>query len=196
LWGFNDRGQLGQFNTINRSTPTVFGTPQNYFWKKIACGYTHTIALNSNGTLWSWGLNTYGQLGLSDLTNRISPVQIGTLSNWNQIACGQFYTAAINSLGQLYTWGANEFGQQGNFASLTYPVQRSTTDRNYTGVVTNKDNTLFTKNDSTTWSVGNNSFGALGLNNTAAQILPIQIGTINNVSKIDTKNYSSIIFTK
>ena len=76
-------------------------------------------------TLWSWGNNSYGQLGLGDFTHRSSPVQVGTLTNWSKIAGGGNHSLAIKTDGTLWTWGYNRFGQLG-LGDTTYrssPVQ-------------------------------------------------------------------------
>jgi hypothetical protein len=82
-------------------------------------------AIQSNGTLWSWGNNSWGQLGLNDVTHRSSPVQVGALSVWTQIACGYFNAFAVTSLGTLWSWGINSFGQLGssNTTHRSSPVQ-------------------------------------------------------------------------
>jgi alpha-tubulin suppressor-like RCC1 family protein len=55
-------------------------------WSQLAFGYYHTIALKTDGTLWSWGANERGQLGENDRVYRSSPVQVGTDTNWYDIA--------------------------------------------------------------------------------------------------------------
>jgi len=89
------------------------------------------MAVQSNGTLWAWGNNSYGQLGLGDLTHRSSLTQIGTTSNWSRVACGYTHTAAIQSNGTLWAWGTNSYGQlgQGNFTNTSSPVQVGTISR-------------------------------------------------------------------
>jgi len=94
-WGRNAYGQLGVNNTTTRSTPvtTLLGGTN---WKSIAGGDLHTIALKTDGTLWSWGLGSFGQLGVNNTTNRSTPVT--TLlggSNWKSIAGGGYHTIAI-----------------------------------------------------------------------------------------------------
>jgi alpha-tubulin suppressor-like RCC1 family protein len=70
-------------------------------------------AIQSNGTLWMWGNNSFGQLGVGSAgTNIISPVQVGSLSSWLQIRCG-FSARALQSDGTLWSWGNNSWGQLG-----------------------------------------------------------------------------------
>ncbi|CAB4122862.1 Regulator of chromosome condensation (RCC1) repeat [uncultured Caudovirales phage] len=64
-WGDNDYGQLGNNDTsyLNRSSPVQVGVLTN--WQQISAGWTHTVAVKTDGTLWAWGSNWYGQLGVT-----------------------------------------------------------------------------------------------------------------------------------
>jgi alpha-tubulin suppressor-like RCC1 family protein len=66
-------------------------------WKQVsaALNVNSTAAVKTNGTLWSWGVNNYGQLGLSDIVHRSSPVQVGSLTTWNQVSIGNFTVAKV-----------------------------------------------------------------------------------------------------
>jgi hypothetical protein len=81
-----------------------------------------------NGRLYSWGYNDLGQLGLSDTTDRSSPVQVGSASNWTKISTGTRHSLATQSNGSLWGWGFNSFGQLGlsNSTSIYSPVQVTT----------------------------------------------------------------------
>lgn len=124
-WGYNANGQLGDNTNVDKSSPVqtvVFGTS----WKMVACGYNHTIATKTDGTLWCWGHNSYGQLGENTLTHRSSPVQtISYGTNWKQVSAMFYQTAAVKTDGTLWTWGVNDNGQLGdNTASRrSSPVQ-------------------------------------------------------------------------
>ena len=102
-WGVQSSAVLGQnltFN-INRSSPTQVGD-FNTSWSDtiISVGSSHTMARKSNGTLWSWGVNTYGQLGSGTTLNRSSPVQVGTLNNWKLVSAGNIHTVLIKEYTQ------------------------------------------------------------------------------------------------
>ena len=95
-WGYNNYGQLGTGNQTSYSSPVQVGSLTD--WNQISAGAYHTIATKTDGTLWAWGHNFYQQLGLGglgDITNRSSPVQVGTLTDWNLIACGRWNTISI-----------------------------------------------------------------------------------------------------
>ena len=76
-------------------------------------GKNFTIALKENGTVWSYGLNTNGQLGLGDNENRIEPIQIENLNNIKEISAGYSHSLALTKQGEVYAWGANINGQIG-----------------------------------------------------------------------------------
>lgn len=113
-WGYNYYGQLGRGtngNGTNLLVPTQIGTDTN--WVTVTGGEFFTLATKSNGTLWSTGKNTNGQLGINNLVDQNTFQQVGTDTDWNKIACGRSHSLAIKSNGTLYLWGANGGGQIG-----------------------------------------------------------------------------------
>ena len=70
------------------------------------------VAVKTDGTMWSWGGNLNGVLGLNQSSDNVkysSPVQIGTDTNWSKVRGGDG-SAAIKTDGTLYTWGYNQYG--------------------------------------------------------------------------------------
>lgn len=106
-WGLGTSRQLGVTTTTtgNRSSPTQVGVTSN--WTQISAGGSHSMAVASNGTLWTWGANNNGQLGLRDTATRSSPVQVGTRSDWTQVSANGDFSLAIRSDKTLWVWGAN-----------------------------------------------------------------------------------------
>ena len=92
-FGRNDYGQLGQGTSdLNaHPTPTKVGTST---WKAVAGGWQHSLAIDSDGYLYSFGYNDYGQLGLGDTTNRTSPTKVGT-STWKAVAGGCYHSLPL-----------------------------------------------------------------------------------------------------
>ena len=115
IWGNNFTGTLG--NNLGGgaqyqcSPIQVPGTA----WTDASSGSSsgrHVLATKNDGTLWSWGRNNYGQLGISTDTNRSSPVQVpGT--QWSIIMAGGEQSHAIKTDGTLWAWGRGACGQLG-----------------------------------------------------------------------------------
>jgi alpha-tubulin suppressor-like RCC1 family protein len=89
-WGRNDAGQVGNGTVVNQSSPVQVGALTN--WSQVSMGFSpvsgFTASVKTDGTLWTWGLNTSGQLGLGDALNRSSPVQVGALTSWYEVSSG------------------------------------------------------------------------------------------------------------
>ena len=94
-------------------------------WVDIASGNSHAMAIRDNGGLWAWGVNSQGQLGLSNTTNLSSPVQIGSDLDWAIVNAGTNFSLAVKTDGTLWTWGENTDGQLalGDNTSRSSPVQ-------------------------------------------------------------------------
>jgi alpha-tubulin suppressor-like RCC1 family protein len=93
-WGFNTNGQLGLGDTTFRSSPIQIGSDTNWKYVNAIGEDGASLALKTNGTLWSWGRNNGGQLAQGDVVSRSSPVQIGSSTNWSSL--GQPFTS-VNS---------------------------------------------------------------------------------------------------
>nr|KAG5699291.1 hypothetical protein BaRGS_000493 [Batillaria attramentaria] len=77
-WGYNGNGQLGLGNNVNQPNPCRVHALQGIIVSQIVCGYAHTLALSDEGVLYSWGANSYGQLGTGNKANLISPCKVCT----------------------------------------------------------------------------------------------------------------------
>ena len=113
-WGRSAAGELGNAAITDRTTPvTTFAGGNN--WKQVGCGQIHTAAIKTDGTLWTWGSGSSGELGNAAITNISTPVTTSTGgTNWKQVAGAGRNTAAIKTDGTLWTWGLANEGQLGN----------------------------------------------------------------------------------
>jgi alpha-tubulin suppressor-like RCC1 family protein len=154
-------------------------------WVVAGSGYYHTVAAQSNGTLWAWGNNTYGQLGNNSTTNFSSPVQVGTsLIGWSNISSivgGYYHTAVLLSNGTLWTWGYNLYGQLGtnNTTNRSVPTQVGGLT-SWTKIASGNYHIVAGQNNGTLWAWGLNSYGQLGTSNQTNYSSPVQVGTLNN----------------
>ena len=196
-WGYNDSGPLGLNDRQSRSSPTQVGSDTTWS-EKTATSYAQAAAIKTDGTLWMWGYNTFGNCGSNDRVDRSSPTQIpGT--TWDGV-CSQKHTMATKTDGTLWTWGYNDSGQLGiNSADAagrrSSPCQvPGTTWRNVIGS-SDSQHTLATKTDGTLWAWGQNNYGHLGQNNRTLYSSPVQIpGT--NWSEAVMANYQCSAATK
>ena len=117
-WGYNGYGNLGLGNVVNYSSPKQVGALTN--WQSVNSGLLSGVgAIKTNGTLWSWGQNQYGQLGQGDRLNRSSPTQVGSLNTWSKVGTGLISMYGIQSNGTLWAWGGSPEGQLG-LGNITY----------------------------------------------------------------------------
>jgi len=203
-WGRNNNGQLGLgFQFYGPSNPNQVGALTN--WSQVAAGQSFSVAVKTDGTLWSWGLNDVGQLGLGYsyiggyLQSRSSPVQVGGLTNWSQVAAGAAFAVAVKTDGTLWAWGRNANGQLGLGVAGAYndrssPVQVGLLS-NWSQVACLGFATVARKTDQTIWAWGYNTSGQLGLNDTAGRSSPVQIGSLTTWSQISANGYTTFAIT-
>lgn len=176
VWGENDYGQLGDETSSSYSSPiqTICG---GFNWEKVACGEAFMAAIKTDGTLWTWGANGYGQLGLNDGDDRSSPIQVfvgGT--DWKNISCGNNHMAGIKNDGTLWLWGQNDDGQLGTNDNndVSSPVQTICGGSDWKYISCGQNNTAAIKNDGTLWVWGYDGNGELGDEDTSSKSSPVQ----------------------
>jgi hypothetical protein len=127
-WGQNSVGELGQNDTAHRSSPTQVGNLTNWAYVDAGLGTTSSVGLKTDGTIWAWGGNAFGQHGQSDTIIRSSPVQIGALTTWQQIVMAEQTVLAVKTDGTLWAWGRGSYGTIGieDAVNRSSPVQVST----------------------------------------------------------------------
>jgi alpha-tubulin suppressor-like RCC1 family protein len=183
-WCTNAWGQLGLGDITNRSSVTLMGGTKD--WNYISIGGlsgpgTASAGIRNNGTLWTWGSNTYGQLGNGTTTSYSSPIQIGSLTNWKMISIGHGHVLAVKTDGTLWAWGYNFFGQLGNGTTTSYssPIQIGSLT-NWKRVYSSYQQSFGIKTDGTLWAWGVNGSGQLGNGTTTNYSSPIQVGSLNS----------------
>ena len=114
-WGFDDFGQLGTGTGSNQDRPRQVITPAPGEWASVTAGDTHTCATRTGGTLWCWGSNYEGELGIGTTSLQEPPRQVTTPApgGWASITAGFLHTCAIRTNGTLWCWGDNGNGQLG-----------------------------------------------------------------------------------
>jgi len=175
-WGFNNRGQLGQPPSGDAQV-----VPANLSLGSVAiqvvAGYDHSCALLQGGTVWCWGSNQWGQLGLGNTVDSYSPAQVPGLSGVDEIAAGAAYTCARIG-GAVKCWGGNSQGQVGNGGSY-FDVYASPQDvvglSNTTQITTGPYHACARLDDGTARCWGDNALGQLGAGFGAGSKVPVAV---------------------
>ena len=184
-WGYNSAGQLGLGDqNVSRSSPTQVGALTT--WLSIDSFY-HTIALQTNGTLWTWGWGSNGRLGHNNDQSQSSPVQVGS-GAWDDVAAAYNYSLAISSAGNLYAWGSNSKGQIGNNSTITAssPVQVGAST-NWAQVSGGYNVSFGILSTGALFSWGGNEKGMLGQGYTGGAEIssPTQVGALTTWLQVD-----------
>jgi alpha-tubulin suppressor-like RCC1 family protein len=177
-WGSNEEGQLGggPFGA-NGLVPFRVGTNTN--WQAVAAGDYHTLAIQNDGTLWSWGEWADGQLGRGGFSNSALPVM--TNATWVEVAAGSSHTVALRSDGILWAWGNNALGQLGDGTTDTrFSPVPVVTNMTWLAMAAGQLRTFAVRSDGSLWAWGGNHNGELGDGTTIHRVKPVPIGTNAN----------------
>lgn len=174
------------------SIGTAIAQTTSPYARSISAGGSHAALIKANGKLYTWGNNTYGQLGVGDTDTRDTLIQVGTDTTWVKVAASDGHTLAIKSNGTLWAWGRNTYGQLGDNSTTqrTLPVQIGT-DTTWVEVYNAKNTFSFAKKaNGTLWSWGRNQRGQLGNgDNTGTTVLvPTQINGDTDWLRISAGN--------
>ena len=181
LWaaGQNQDGAIGDNTTVQRSSPTqIPGTNWSSGLRAhtLNKGGLGAFAIKTDGTLWSWGRNKDGSLGLNQSDLRYSsPVQIpGT--TWRSVSAADGTLIATKTDGALWSWGENTSGQAGqnNLIEYSSPIQVGT-DTTWGDALATNTCSAGIKTDGTLWACGYNAEGQLGQNDRNSRSSPTQI---------------------
>ena len=186
-WGKNQYGSTGvpSIGTGERSSPVQVGSDTT--WKHASAATFGQVAIKTDGTMWSWGSNAYGVLGLNqtgsewpsygDAQKYSSPVQIpGT--TWDELPQSNTYSRyATRTDGTLWAWGRNNWGNLGqndrNMRSSPAQIPGTTWSKMCKGKL--KNYFVAIKTDGTLWTMGRGNNGVLGQNNTTSYSSPVQV---------------------
>ncbi|GBC61093.1 hypothetical protein DENIS_2053 [Desulfonema ishimotonii] len=152
-----------------------------------------SVALESDGTVWAWGTNYYGQLGDGTTTESSTPVQVSGLTGAADIAAGGYHSLAAKSDGTVWAWGRNYYGQLGDGTttdSLT-PVQ-VTGLSGVSAVSAGFYYSAAVKSDGTVWAWGRNYYGQLGDGTGTNRLTPVQVTGLTGVSAVSAGRYYTV----
>ncbi|HLH53288.1 MAG TPA: RCC1 repeat- and reductase domain-containing protein [Verrucomicrobiae bacterium] len=206
-WGANFNGKLGlgETNDQRALTPVEVHGPGNVSYlnsvSAVMGGEIHNVALKSDGTVWCWGWNAFGQLGNGTTNDAWVPVQAGLtatppLVNVVKLGGRPYFTLAEKADGTIWAWGMNQFGQMGN-GTLT-PL--SSKPNSVPVVVSNSQpggpingaaqitcgyqfGAALTTNGQV-WVWGSGTHGELGTGATTTNYIPVQVPGLTNITQI------------
>lgn len=171
--GANEWGQLG-INSFASPNSSDIGE----LWARAAGGNIHSVGVRLDGSLWTWGDNTQGQLGVgsSYTTTQRKPLRVGTANDWKDAAAGLNHTAAIKTDGTLWAWGKNDTNQvtSGTTALHYLPVQVGAS-MTWAAVAAGAGHTVGLRQDGSLWAWGANANGQLGDGTTTARSAPVPV---------------------
>ena len=156
-------------------------------------GYSYTVALKEDGTVWSWGYNYNGILGDGTTTDRTTPVRVEGLTDITDIACHKYHTLALKEDGTVWAWGINSNGQLGDGTTLNRktPVRVSGLT-NIKEIDSGGNHSMALKEDGTVWTWGYNNNGQLGDGTTLNRTIPVQVAGLTHITVIASGGYHSM----
>jgi len=209
-WGMNRYGQMGN-GTVNPLTGPQVTVPVLVSNSapggsingplQVTCGYQFGAALTTNGTVWTWGSGSHGELGNGTIGSSYLPTRVPGLTNITAISSGWFHILALKADGTVWAWGNNNHGELGDGTGF---------DRSNAVQVLNLSNIVMVSGgdahssalaaDGTVWKWGLNDVGELGngATNALANPLPARVlvdkfgSGFSNVVMISARDYHNI----
>ena len=191
-WGMRANGQLGRQTPspvamLLDSPAAITGLPPIAM---LAAGHGHVLALGRNGSVWSWGANSAGQLGTGNLSERTLPAKVSLPAHIKTVAAGDTHSFAVDDMGRLWGWGSNNFGQTGEAlepklaaAYFTKP-QRIKTGFPVAQIDAGMFYTVATSAQGEVFAWGWNGMGQIGQDGLAFSPKPLRVKPLRNVTRL------------
>ncbi len=185
---------------------TQVGTDQD--WKQVEAGLGHSFVLKTNGSLWAWGSNDYGQLGLGHTTSQTTPVQVGAATDWDRLVPGLGnqqlpFSMALKTNGSLWFFGNDRYYQSGLSEEPPYniphvehrltPIEAGTQAQDWKAVSAGWGHVVAVKTDGSLWAWGDNSGSQIGHGAPAGLVkAPFRLGTGTDWKTVAAAGYSNL----
>jgi alpha-tubulin suppressor-like RCC1 family protein len=193
-WGTGFDGQLGN-GSMDLSSPVpslVGGLPPVKF---IAAGDDTSYAVTTDGAVYAWGLNDWGQLGDGTLIDRATPTLIAVLSDIDAVEAGEYHALARTRDGRTFVWGANDFGQYGIGSISPGPVTTPVEIAGFSSAAFSVSwgSTMALRVDGALLAWGYNTNGEIGDGTTTHRELPTLVNGPASVSAFEIGQRSMIV---
>jgi len=165
-WGRNYWGEIGNgtvdSSDIGQWTPVPVTTTTGLTnVVQVATGWSHVVALAADGTVWTWGKNSGGELGNGTTISSSVPIKVNGVSNIIGVSAGDGSTVVVKVDGTVWAWGLIRHGDGTNYSYGPIPVQVAVID--HVTLVRSRDwHVLALKSDGTVWAWGSNQRGECG----------------------------------
>ena len=182
VWGRNTLFTMGnnQPSDWSGSSPVQIGSDATWSsdYGKYELAGSCAQAIKTDGTLWGWGTNDYGRLGLNNGTSQAVAEQVGSDTDWSQLTAGYQHSLFLKTDGTLWAaggdaWGATGLNLEGNPGRRSSPTQIPGTT--WKSVSAGNYHSAAIKTDGSLWTWGNGGTGRLGLNSTTEYSSPVQV---------------------
>jgi alpha-tubulin suppressor-like RCC1 family protein len=179
-----DRAQIIKARAwLAGSPPSVVQRADFVVTGALAAGHQHSLGLAADGTLWTWGRGTDGQIGDGGMQDRSVPVSV--LTNVTAVAGGQQHSVAVRNDGTVWGFGSNGSGRLGDGTTTPRPLPTQALGlTDIVAVAAGYDHTLALKSDGTVWAFGSNADGQLGDGTNTASSTAVQVLGLDGVTSI------------
>ena len=211
-WGLNANGQIGDNSATARHVAvpvTATGALAGKTILALSTGYSHSVALCSDGTLAAWGANASGQLGTNNTTPQLMPATVNAVTGVSAlfgktvvaVAAGYGHSLALCSDGSVAAWGANDDGELGDntITQRNVPVLVNTANgvsalfgKTVVAIAAGNGHSMALCSDGTLTVWGRNDYGQLGEGTNGSHPVPVTVSTAKNVSALFGKNVIAI----
>jgi len=194
-FGCNGNGQLGDGTTANKSSPvSVIGDV--LYWCQVSAGATHSLGVSSDGTVWGWGIGSFGALGDNEIIDRIIPRKTaGNFTDWCQVSAGSCFSLGVRQNGTAWGWGFNTSGQLGNISttSRTSPSLVSGRFTDWCQLSAGTTHSLGVRQNGTAWGWGAGTAGRIGDGSVAVRSSPVLVaGGFTDWCQVSAGNQHSL----
>jgi alpha-tubulin suppressor-like RCC1 family protein len=178
-WGLNTNGRLGDNNITDRSSPvSVVGGFTD--WISASAGNGHNLGVRANGSLWAWGINSFGRLGDDTITDRSSPVSVvGGFTDWISASASVngSHSLGVRANGSLWAWGNNGQGRLGDntITSRSSPVSVVGGFTDWIQASAGGEHSLGVRANGSLWAWGNNASSRLGDDTITSRRSPVSV---------------------